>query len=92
MQVQLTPDQERFARLAVETGRFSKQEDAVLEAMALWEQRERSRAELLASLDDAEVGMIGGKGRIITEGSMRALAEEVSQRGRARLASLDDSE
>ncbi len=86
MQVHLTPEQESFARLAVEAGRFNHEEDAVREALALWEERERSRAELLASLDEAEAALARGEGLAITEDSMRDLAREVSERGRARLA------
>lgn len=88
MQVQLTPDQESFVRIAVEAGRFRHEEDAVREALALWEERERSRAELLASLDEADAALVRGEGLVITEDSMRELAREISERGRARLAAF----
>ncbi len=88
MQVQLTPDQEVFARLAIEAGRLKHEEDAVREALALWEERERSRAELLASLDEADAALARGEGLVITEESMRELAREVSERGRVRLAAI----
>ena len=54
--------------------------------MALWERRERARAEILASVDAAEAALVRGEGRAITQESMRNLAAEVKQRGRARLA------
>ena len=86
MEVHLTPDQEAFIRQAIESGRLQHQEDAVKEALALWEERERTRAEILASLDEAETSLARGEGRVITRQSMRELAEEVHQRGLARLA------
>jgi Arc/MetJ-type ribon-helix-helix transcriptional regulator len=86
MDVELTPDQRAFIRLAMESGRFHREEDAVEEALALWEERERRRAEILTALDEAEASLARGEGRPITEESMKALAEEVKQRGRHRLA------
>jgi putative addiction module CopG family antidote len=86
MEVHLTPDQEAFVRQALETGRFCRKEDAVQEALALWEERERKRAEFLATVDDAKKSLARGEGRIITQQSMQELAEEVKQRGKARLA------
>jgi putative addiction module CopG family antidote len=86
MEVQLTPDQKAFVRQAIETGRGHSEEEAVREALSLWQERERARAEILADLDAAEVSLTHGRGRLITEKSMRDLADEVKQRGRARLA------
>ena len=86
MEVQLTPDQRAFVRQAIESGRLRREEDAVKEALALWEERERTRAEILAAVDEAEASIARGEGRIITQESMRELAEQVKQRGRARLA------
>jgi hypothetical protein len=83
MEIQLTPDQKAFVRQAIENGRLHREEDAVQEALALWE--ERARAEVLAAVDEAEASLIHGGGRIITQQSMRDLAGEVKQRGRARL-------
>jgi hypothetical protein len=42
--------------------------------------------EILAAVDEAEASLARGEGRIITKQSMIELAEEVKQRGRARLA------
>ena len=86
MNVQLTPDQQAFVRQAIESGRLRREEDAVKEALSLWEERERARAEILAAVDEAEASLARGEGHIITHESMRELAEEVKQRGRARLA------
>ena len=85
MELQLTPDQKAFVRQAIASGRLHREEDAVQEALALWEERERTRAEILAAVDDAEHSLAQRGGRTITEQSMRDLAEEVKQRGRIRL-------
>jgi putative addiction module CopG family antidote len=85
MEVRLTPDQEAFVRQAIESGRLHRPEDAVEEALRLWEERERTRAEILAAVDAAEASLDRGEGIEVTEQSMRELAEGVKQRGRARL-------
>ncbi|HEY2015845.1 MAG TPA: hypothetical protein VGH38_20220 [Bryobacteraceae bacterium] len=51
----------------------------------MWEERERQRAEFLATIDDSKASLARGEGRILTGESMRELAEEVKRRGRARL-------
>ena len=71
---------------AIESGRFSHEGEAVQEALALWEERERRRLEILEALDEAEASLARGKGRPITEDSMKALAEDIKRRGRKRLA------
>jgi len=86
MKVDFTPDQIAFIRQAIQTGRLQSEEDAVQEALRLWEERERARAEILAAVDVAEASLTRGEGRAITQQSMREFAEEVKQRGRARLA------
>ena len=86
MEVQLTADQRAFVRQAIQSGRYAREEDALQEALLLWEERERYRAEILAAVDASEQSLALGAGRIITETSMRLLAEDVKQRGRARLA------
>jgi Arc/MetJ-type ribon-helix-helix transcriptional regulator len=85
MEVELTSDQKAFAHRAVEAGRLQSEEDAVLEALTLWEQRERRRVEFLATLDEARASLARGEGRVITQDSMQALSAEVKERGRARL-------
>jgi len=86
MDVQLTTDQKAFVRDAIESGRLHREEDAVREALSMWEDRERLRHETLAAVDEAERSLARGEGRPITQESMRELAESVKQRGRARLA------
>ncbi|HWB48254.1 MAG TPA: hypothetical protein VG651_04015 [Stellaceae bacterium] len=86
MQIELTDEQREFVRRAVDTGRVGRAEDAVQQALDLWVEREREREEILAALDVAEAELARGEGMIITKESMRQLAEEVHQRGLARLA------
>jgi putative addiction module CopG family antidote len=86
MEVQFTPDQKAFVREAIASGRFRREEDAVKEALSLWEERERRRMEILVAVDKAEASLARGEGRVITRESMHELAESVKRRGRARLA------
>ena len=88
MEIQLTPDQEELIRQAIEAGRFENAEDAVREALSLWERREREAAlaEFRASLDAAEASIGRGAGIPITRESMRDLAADVKRRGRMRVA------
>lgn len=85
MNVQLTPEQKAFAQRAIESGRLSSEDDAVRQALALWEERERQRAEFLLTLNEAKASVALGEGREVTPDTMRQLAAEVKERGRARL-------
>ena len=92
MEVQLTPAQQALVRQAIRSGRLHREEEAVQEALALWEERERGRVAFLATLDHARAALARGEGRVITEQSMRDLAAEVRERGRVRLiAELADA-
>ncbi len=44
------------------------------------------RSEMIASLKEARAPIARGEGRIITQASMQALADEAKQRLRSRLA------
>jgi hypothetical protein len=64
-----------------------RKEDAVQEAMSLWEERERRRLEILVAVDRAEASLARGEGRrITTHEEVTLLAAEIKRRGRARLA------
>lgn len=86
MNVELTPDQRAFVEKAIESGRIGGEKEAVQQALALWEERERRRLEIIAMVEEAEASLARGEGREITEASMKALAAEVKERGRRRLA------
>jgi Arc/MetJ-type ribon-helix-helix transcriptional regulator len=91
MEVNPTPDQKAFIRQAIESVRLQREEDAVQEALSLWEERERTRAEILTAVDVAEASIARGEGRTVTQESMRQLADGVKQRGRRRLAAEQSS-
>jgi Arc/MetJ-type ribon-helix-helix transcriptional regulator len=57
MEAQLTPEQQAFIRHAIDTGRLRREEDALQEALTMWEARERARAEILAAVDEAEASL-----------------------------------
>ena len=86
MNITLTANQEAFVRRAVEQGRYENAEDAVTEALLLWEERELRRADFLASLDAAEADLDRGGGIPIDATSMKSAAEDVKRQGRERLA------
>lgn len=47
-------DQIDFLPQAIQSGRYRSEEDALRDALSLWEARERRRAEILAAVDQAE--------------------------------------
>ena len=86
MDIELTPDRRAFVQKAIEPGRFSLEEEAVQEALALWEARERRRLEIVAMIEEAEASLARGEGQTFTKESTPALAEEAKQRLRRRIA------
>ena len=91
MDIALTPEQEAFVRQAIKTGRIERAEDAVTEALLLWEEREMSRTEFAASLDQARSLLRAARDGPSRGDSMQALAEEAKQRLRARLSAEPSS-
>ncbi len=86
MQVELTPEQHSFVDLGLREGRFRSPEDAVREALAQWEKRERARVELLASLDLAQQALDAGEGEHYAPESLDRLVKSVTEGGKARIA------
>jgi putative addiction module CopG family antidote len=86
MNIQLTPDQRAFVEKAIENGRFNREEEAVQEALALWEDRERRRLEIIAMIDEADASLARGEGRELTSESTPALVEAIKLRLRRRIA------
>ncbi len=71
----------------METGRLSCEEDAIQEALSLWEERERWRFEILASVNKAQASLARGEGRLVTSHEQaRQLASDIKQLGMAKLA------
>lgn len=91
MEVLLTPDQQAFVRQAILSGRIRHEQDAIMEAFALWEERERLRVEILAAVEEADASLAAGEGRVVSRQSMTDLAADVKRRGRARVASGDSA-
>jgi hypothetical protein len=87
MEVQFTPDQTALIRQAISSGRLHRPEEAMEEALLLWEERERRRLEILATVEMSKISLARGEGRIVTsrEESNR-LADDITRRGMARLA------
>jgi Arc/MetJ-type ribon-helix-helix transcriptional regulator len=53
-------------RQAIKGGRFDRPEEAIKEALLLWEERELVRSEFLGSLDKAEASLDQREGIVIT--------------------------
>lgn len=91
MVVELTPGQRAFILEAIANGRLHREEDAVVEALAMWEDRERRRLEILAAVDQAEVSLSHGEGRTVSSREETAeLSGDVKRRGMARLKADQD--
>ena len=75
MNVELTPDQRAFVQKAIESGRFTREEEAVHEALALSEGRERRRLEIIAMIDEA-----APPARAVKNGSSRKNRHRLSSR------------
>lgn len=82
MEVHLTPDQEAFVQQAIASGRLRREEEAVQEALALWEERERRRVEILAALDASEVDIESGCFSDYSDPSLIRLADELKREAR----------
>ena len=87
MDVQFSSGQKAFVREAIASGRISNEEEAVRQALLMWEERERQRVELLGTLESARASLAGGEGRrIISETELENFADGIKRRGVAALA------
>ena len=87
MEVQLTDDQQTFVRQAIERGRYTREEDAIADALALWEERERRRIEILVAVDFAEAAYTRGDGDVVTNDAEAVeLFENIKAEGMRRFA------
>jgi putative addiction module CopG family antidote len=89
MNVELTPDQRAFVQKAIDSGRFTREEEAVKEALALWERRERRRLEIIAMIDEADASLARGEGRVFTKETTPELIVEHKERLRQRIAAAE---
>jgi hypothetical protein len=91
MEVDLTPDQQALVSDAIASGRLSRPEEAMKQALLLWEDRERRRLEILAVVELSEGSLARGEGRIVrSREESDQLARDVIRRGMARLAAEQD--
>ena len=86
MEVQLTPDQQALVSDAIASGRLHRPEEAMHQALLLWEERERRRMEILAAVELSRASLARGEGRTVTtrEESTR-LVSDIARRGMVRL-------
>ena len=82
MQVDLTVEQETFIQQAIASGRYRTAEDAVLDAMARWEESERAHLELVTALDEAESDLTAGRYSDYTNETLLDLAAELKSEAR----------
>jgi Arc/MetJ-type ribon-helix-helix transcriptional regulator len=85
MQIELTPAQNSFVELGIQEGRFRDRGEAVSQALALLEMRERERLELHSSIDLRERSLDEGEGETYTEETLHQLVKSVAERGRTKL-------
>ena len=85
MNVELTPDQRAFVHKAIASGRFAREEEAVRDALALWEQRERRRLEIMLMIDEADTSFARGEGTSLSDESLHSLIDESKERLRRRI-------
>ena len=79
MQIELTPEQVSFIDMGIQSGRFRNADDAMRKMLVEWEQRERARMELLASLELAQHSVEAGEGETYTADTMRLLVDSVKK-------------
>ena len=92
MTVDFTPDQQALVQDAIASGRLHHEEDAVRQALVLWEERERRRLEILASVEVSKVSLARGEGRTVsTREESDQLVRDITERGMARLAAEQHS-
>jgi hypothetical protein len=87
MEIQFTPDQTALIRQAISSGRLHRPEEAMEEALLLWEERERRRLEILAAVELSKGSLARGEGRnVTTREESKQLTDDITRRGLGRLA------
>lgn len=83
----LTPDQQALVSDAIANGRLHRAEEALQQALVLWEERERRRLEIMAVVQLSQASLSRGEGRTVaTPEQSEQLVRDVTRRGMARLA------
>jgi antitoxin ParD1/3/4 len=83
MEVRLTPEQEAMIQRAVAEGRYGSVEEAVKDAVALWEDNERSLADLRALIDEGDADLAAGRYTDYDDETIKTLADELISEARA---------
>jgi Arc/MetJ-type ribon-helix-helix transcriptional regulator len=92
MEVHFTPDQQALVSDAVANGRLHRPEEAIQQALLLWEERERWRLEILAAVELSKASVARGEGRTVTtRDESDQLASDITRRGIARFAAEQNS-
>ena len=87
MEVQFTPDQQALVREAIASGRLQRPQEAIEQALWLWEERERRRLEILAAVELSKASLARGECRdVTTREESDQLVGDITRRGMARLA------
>ena len=91
MEVHLTSEQQALVRNAIASVRLNGLEEAMQQALLLWEERERRRVEILAAVELSKASLTRGEGRTVTtREESDELVGDVTRRGIARLAAEQD--
>ena len=86
MEVELTPDQQALVHDAITSGRLRRPEDVMQQALLLWEERERRRLEILATVELSKASLARGEGRTVaTREESAQLVSVIARRGMGRL-------
>ena len=92
MEVQFTPDQQALISDAIASGRLHLPEEALQQALLLWEERERRRLEILAAIELSKTSLARSEGRTITtREESDQLVSDITRRGMVRLAAEQNS-
>lgn len=87
MEVLFTSDQQALVSEAISSGRLHRPEEAMEQALVLWEERERRRLEILAVVELSKGTLARGEGRIIaTREESDQLVSDITRRGMTRFA------
>jgi Arc/MetJ-type ribon-helix-helix transcriptional regulator len=92
MEVRFTPDQQALVSDAIASGRLHGPEEAMQQALLLWEDRERRRLEILAAVELSKASLARREGRTVTTNEESdQLVRDITRRGMARFAAEQSS-
>jgi putative addiction module CopG family antidote len=77
MEITLTPEQESLIQHEIENGRLKSAEEAVQQALSVWEERRRDLIELIAALDESEEDFKAGRYLECTPESLPGIKAEI---------------